>query len=385
MTNPGEDAGQTASSDSSTGSSEPSSSGYEAPPIEQSQEQPAPSQETPQAPEQPRYTPPPAYAPAEHAAVGARATGLSAAELPAATAIRHPGATRLPAAALSGPPVSARRLPAAVIPPASAVRRAAARVRPTADRLPRPGLRRPYGQPAQKTNSMAIASLVASLIGFAVLPRLDRRHRARHRCDEPDQADPRRRPWIGDRRHRHRRGIAACQPRLDARPYRQLTMTTSGPDQPEPFRGTEYPSLENAAPQPDPNAAGRLSGRRRVAAAGVSAAVSRSAGLSAASPATTRRRLRPVPADQAARHERHGDRSAGHVAGIGADLCCGMPSFVGVILGIVAMRETKRTGQDGLRVGTRRRHRRRHPVTGFGCCTCSSSIGIFASGWQWAP
>ena len=28
-------------------------------------------------------------------------------------------------------------------------------------------------------------------------------------------------------------------------------------------------------------------------------------------------------------------------------LCCGLPSIVGLILGIVAMRETRSTGQDG--------------------------------------
>ena len=38
--------------------------------------------------------------------------------------------------------------------------------------------------------------------------------------------------------------------------FERLTMTSSDPDQPfEPFRGTEYPSLENSAgQQPDPNA-----------------------------------------------------------------------------------------------------------------------------------
>ena len=62
MTNPGEDAGQTASSDSSAGASEPSSGGYEAPPIEQSQEQQG-QPEAPQPAEQPGYTPAPAYTP----------------------------------------------------------------------------------------------------------------------------------------------------------------------------------------------------------------------------------------------------------------------------------------------------------------------------------
>src|SRR6202171_5287633 len=62
MTNPGEDAGQTPSSDSGGGGAEPSSGGYEAPAIEQSQEQSS-QPETPQPAEQPAYTPPPAYTP----------------------------------------------------------------------------------------------------------------------------------------------------------------------------------------------------------------------------------------------------------------------------------------------------------------------------------
>ena len=32
---------------------------------------------------------------------------------------------------------------------------------------------------------------------------------------------------------------------------------------------------------------------------------------------------------------------------LGGMVCCGLPAVVGLVLGIVAMRETKRTGQDG--------------------------------------
>src|SRR6476620_4740892 len=60
MTNPGDDAGQTPSSVSPGGASEPSSGGYEAPPIEQSQGEPG-QPEMPRPTEQPGYTPPPAY------------------------------------------------------------------------------------------------------------------------------------------------------------------------------------------------------------------------------------------------------------------------------------------------------------------------------------
>src|SRR6476660_8377756 len=84
MTNPGDDAGQTSSSDSGGGASEPTSSGYEAPPIEQAEQTrqnsgPAYDQPTQQVPlfeqsaqpfeqqappfEQPAYAPPPTYDP----------------------------------------------------------------------------------------------------------------------------------------------------------------------------------------------------------------------------------------------------------------------------------------------------------------------------------
>ena len=56
-----------------------------------------------------------------------------------------------------------------------------------------------------------------------------------------------------------------------------------------------------------------------------------------------------------------------------------------LILGIIGMRETKRTGQDGLRDRVDRHHHRRTRTSPAGCSTCCCSIGIYASGWQWAP
>ena len=173
MTNPGEDAGQTASSDSSGGASEPSSGGYEAPSIEQSQEQPG-QPEAPQPAEQPGYTPPPAYTPPP---------GYEAPSYPQQQGYPPQlSAARLHAAdGVSGARRRATRLPAAPLPRAARLRRAvvpAAAIRDTAYGTPPPpgygppptGYPAPeysaYGQPAQKTNSMAIASLVASCIGF---------------------------------------------------------------------------------------------------------------------------------------------------------------------------------------------------------------------------
>ena len=112
MTNPDEDAGQTASSDSG-GASEPASGGYEAPSIEQSENNPDKSAnpEATQAAEQTGYTPPPAYTPP-----------------PVYDTPSYPQQQGYP------------NFP----PPDYSI----------------------YGPPAQKTNTMAIASLVASLVGF---------------------------------------------------------------------------------------------------------------------------------------------------------------------------------------------------------------------------
>lgn len=64
--------------------------------------------------------------------------------------------------------------------------------------------------------------------------------------------------------------------------------------------------------------------------------------------------------------------------------CCGLPSIVGLVLGIIAIRETKRTGQ-----------------AGYGLAVAAVVIGVlvvagivlyllltaflYASNWQWAP
>ncbi len=65
-------------------------------------------------------------------------------------------------------------------------------------------------------------------------------------------------------------------------------------------------------------------------------------------------------------------------------LCCGLPSIVGLILGIVAMRETKRTGQDGYAIALIGTIIGGLVVAGW-VVYLLLSIGIYASGWQWAP
>jgi|SRR5215208_7828418 len=65
-------------------------------------------------------------------------------------------------------------------------------------------------------------------------------------------------------------------------------------------------------------------------------------------------------------------------------LCCGLPSIAGLILGIVGMCETKRTGQDGYAIALVGTIIGGLAVAGW-MLYLLLSIGIYASGWQWAP
>jgi hypothetical protein len=65
-------------------------------------------------------------------------------------------------------------------------------------------------------------------------------------------------------------------------------------------------------------------------------------------------------------------------------LCCGLPSIVGLVLGVVAMRETKRTGQDGFAIALAGAIIGGLAVAGW-VLYLVLTIGIYASGWQWAP
>jgi len=183
MTNPGDDAGQTPSSDSSDGASEPASGGYEAPPIEQSENNPAssPQSDATQQVEQPGYTPPPAYTPpvydassypqqpgypnfpppgysppTEYPAPGAAQPGYPPPPYPGPPGYGAP----------SYPPPPQYGTPQYGTPQYGAQPYGAQ----TPGYPPPTGYPAPdysiYGAPPQKTNTMAIASLVASLVGF---------------------------------------------------------------------------------------------------------------------------------------------------------------------------------------------------------------------------
>jgi hypothetical protein len=181
MTNPGDDAGQTSSSDSGAGASEPASGGYEAPPIEQAPgqaeqtqdnaqpagEQPAPPFEQP-APqfEQPAYAPPPAY----------DASGYQSPQPYQSTPGYPPGGFP-PAADYSGfpPPGQPGYPPPPPYPDGGGGFGAPPYPPPPPYGAPPPGYGPPptgypgygaYGPPVEKTNGLAIASLVASLIGI---------------------------------------------------------------------------------------------------------------------------------------------------------------------------------------------------------------------------
>jgi hypothetical protein len=135
MTNPG-------SSDSGTGASEPSSGGHEAPPIEQSQAS--------RPPEQPGYTPPPAYTPPY------------AYDTPSYPPPSFPPPDQTPPPSYPPPypdpyTYSTPYPPQYGPPPGYG---------PPPTGYPAPNYGGAYGQPTQGTNSIAIASLVSSLIGW---------------------------------------------------------------------------------------------------------------------------------------------------------------------------------------------------------------------------
>jgi hypothetical protein len=192
MTNPGEDAGQSASSGSDAGGSEPPSTSYEAPPIEQAQDpagqapdditavyrtpsfdQPAPTSEPP------AYTPPPAYDPS-----GYQAPPPSYEQPPSYPQGGFPPPADQPGFAPPTPPSYSPPPPPPQYGGAGGFGAPGYPPPPPPYGAPPPGFGPPppgfgpppgyqapgynaYGQaPAQKTNTMAIGSLVASVVGF---------------------------------------------------------------------------------------------------------------------------------------------------------------------------------------------------------------------------
>jgi hypothetical protein len=63
-------------------------------------------------------------------------------------------------------------------------------------------------------------------------------------------------------------------------------------------------------------------------------------------------------------------------------MCCGLTSIVGVILGVIAMRETKRTGQEGWGMALAGTIIGGLAIAGL-VVYMLLYIGLLASGWQW--
>ena len=159
-------------------------------------------------------------------------------------------------------------------------------------------------------------------------------------------------------------------------------MTTGDPGRPsQPFGGTEYPSLEDSAPQPDPNPPvdyPRDAGLpppvyppRYPGAAGYP-------GYPLYYPGgyDPYRPTKPPGTN--------GTAIAALVTSLAGLLCCGLPSIVGLILGVIGMRETKDTGQDGYAIALIGAIIGGLAFAGW-LIYLLLSIGIYASGWHWTP
>jgi hypothetical protein len=156
-------------------------------------------------------------------------------------------------------------------------------------------------------------------------------------------------------------------------------MATGDPEQPsQPFGATEYPSLENSGPQPDPNPPVDYP-------------------IDAGLPPPLYPPPYPGPPGYPGYYPgaydpyqptkppgTNGKAIAALVTSLVGLFCCGLPSIVGLILGIAGMRETKRTGQDGYAIALIGTIIGGLAVAGW-VIYLLLSIGIYASGWQWAP
>jgi hypothetical protein len=161
-------------------------------------------------------------------------------------------------------------------------------------------------------------------------------------------------------------------------------MTSSGPEQ--PFRGREYPSLENSAgQQPDPFAPVEYPTDAGLPPPVYPTPVYHAPPYPGYPPAPgyypgvaydPYRPMKPPGTN--------GKAIAALVTSLVGLMCCGLPSIAGLILGVIAMRETKRTGQDGYAIALVGAIIGGLVVAGW-VLYLLLSIGIYASSWQWAP
>jgi hypothetical protein len=139
----------------------------------------------------------------------------------------------------------------------------------------------------------------------------------------------------------------------------------------------EYPSLENSAPRPDPNRAVDYPTDAGLPPPVYPPPYPGPAGYPAYPGGYDPYRPTKPPGT-------NGMATAALVTSLTGLFCCGLPSIVGLILGVVAMRETKRTGQDGYALALIGTVIGGLAVAGW-VIYLLLSVGIYASGWQWAP
>lgn len=140
----------------------------------------------------------------------------------------------------------------------------------------------------------------------------------------------------------------------------------------QPFRGAEYPPLEQSAPQADPYAP-------------VDYPTSYPPLPPPVYPQPAYLGYNPYdPFRPAKPPGTNGKAIAALVTALGGLMFCGLPSLAGLVLGPIAMRECRRTGQDGFGIalagtiigGV---------VTALWGLYLIVMVGIAASGFHWAP
>jgi hypothetical protein len=156
----------------------------------------------------------------------------------------------------------------------------------------------------------------------------------------------------------------------------------SGPPE-QPFGGAEYPPLEHSAQQPDPYAPvdypaayPPLPPPVYPQPVGYPAAYQTHPAYQAYQPYDPYRSVKPPGTNNKA--------IAALVTALAGLMFCGLPSIAGLILGIIAMRECRRTGQDGYGLALAGTIVGGLVVALF-LLYILFLIGVAVSGFQWAP
>jgi hypothetical protein len=153
-------------------------------------------------------------------------------------------------------------------------------------------------------------------------------------------------------------------------------MTTSDPERPsQPPGGAEYPSLQGFGAQPDPNPPVDYPADAGLPPPVYPAGYPGYPGYYAGAYDPYRPTKPPGTNAKAI---------AALVTSLVGLFCCGLPSIAGLILGVIGMRETKRTGQDGYAIALIGAIIGGLAVAGW-VIYLLLSISIYATGWQWAP